>query len=514
MLVLAVFWFPFGFDTGLFSTSAALDALTRTPLSNYYANTEFLAVNELLRKIGFFVPGGLLLGLAFQPRGGITKRRWGPVWMLVMVAFLVEAGQLLLPEKVSDITDVLLESFGGVLGYAMAGWFGRPAAPVPQRTPSPSSASSSGHAPLTGPAGISGVAPSPPTRSSAPSGPQPLRRQPKAAKVNPPMKPPAGYKAHLAWCLATAVVLGILVRLPFMPYNVRELIEPGAMGVVSVIGLALALHWIANGPFLVLTPGRRSYLLALPLTLIGHGLVTWLLLRIAVPLESIYDIAGSPVLDWPWEFELMGRYLALHTALMLQVVGAVLLVRALLRVTTLSDVVYWSMVSLVLAWPLYTLAVTWADTDNLVELMGNNASFGSASAMAAGLLMTCLCGSAFSAATVARGHRLRLLAVSVMGAVLGTALFYAGAEHVLVKYGRAFSAFQFLLSSDREHYAHGMDLALRYIGAYAAVTLGLAALQWMAWRDWHRQDQANAFVREQRRSRSRNRANTLPAPLA
>ena len=309
-------------------------------------------------------------------------------------------------------------------------------------------------------------------------------------------KPPIGYKTHLFWWALTAMCLALVLNLPFMPYNLRELVAPGAWGVVSVLGLALTLYWIANGPFLLLPVQRRPFLLALPLTLVGHGLVTWFLLRIAVPLESIYDITGSPVLGWPWEWELMGRYLGLHVAVMLQVLGAVLLVRTLQRTNTLSDVVYWLMVSLLLSWPLYTLNVTWTDTDNLVELMGDHASFGAASAMANGLLMACLTGSALSAAGV-RGcpQRWRLLGVAVFAAGTSTALFWAGAEHLIVKYGQAFSAFQFLLSTNRGHYAHGMELALRYMLAFGGVTLGLAALQWMAWRDWLRRDLARTLAR-------------------
>lgn len=322
-------------------------------------------------------------------------------------------------------------------------------------------------------------------------------------------KPPIGYKTHLVWCALTAMCLGLLLNLPFMPYNLRELVAPGAWSVVSVIGLALTLYWIANGPFLLLPVQRRPFLLALPLTLVCHGLVTWFLLRIAVPLDSIYDITGAPVLDWPWEWEQMGRYLGLHVAAMLQVLGAVLLVRTLQRTNTLSDVVYWLMISLLLAWPLYTLNVTWANTDNLIALVGDHANFGPASAIANGLLMACLVGSALSAASV-RGcsQRWRLLGVAVFAAGASTALFWAGAEHVIVRYGQAFSAFQFLLSIDPGHYAHSLGLALHYMLAFGGVTLGLAALQWMGWRDWLRRDLARTLAR-----RAKLAGATRPIPL-
>ena len=492
LATLAVFWLPFDFDTARLSWAAVVEAFTRTPLNNYYFESEFMALNEVLRKIGFFIPGGLLLALSgLAPHTGGRKPSARPVWVLFLCALLVESGQLLLPERVADLTDFLLESLGGLIGYKIAYWIGQPRIHPTPMTSTP--------APHTAPAALAPHSASTPL-SSLDSGHMALYAVP---------KPPIGYKTHLLWWALTAVLLGVLLNLPFVPYNLRELVEPGAWGVVSVAGLALALHWIANAPFLLLPAQRRPYLLALPLTLLGHGLVTWVLLRISVPLESIYDVAGSPVLGWPWEWELMGRYLGLHVAVMLQVLGAVLLVRTLQRTNTLSDVVYWLMVSLILAWPLYTLNVTWADTDNLVELMGDHASFSAASAMAAGLLMACLAGTALSAAAV-RGcpKRWRLLGVSVFSAGTATLLFWAGAEHLIVKYGQAFSAFQFLLSSDREHYAHGLNLALRYALAFAGVTGGLAMVQWMGWRDWLRQDLARAMARRAKQSGA-----TRPMPL-
>ncbi|WP_394788677.1 VanZ family protein [Rhodoferax sp.] len=505
---LAVFWLPFDFELYRMNSAAFVEAFTRTPLNNYYFESEFIALNEVLRKVGFFIPGGLLLGLASMaksPRGRVKVSVRSLVFM-VLLAFVIETGQLMLPERVCDLTDFLLESLGGTLGYSMARWIGRPQArpahapalakhttPAALR-PRPGAAKTSGWAPMPA---SSGHAPLDAAREEFHSSRAPLNsNHAPLGAAKPALPAPVGKASHLGWVLLTAIVLGIVLNLPFMPYNVRELLEPGAWSVVSVLGLAAALHWIANGPFLLLAAHRRPYLLALPLTLFGHGLVTWVLLRIAVPLESIYDVAGSPVLNWPWEWELMGRYLGLHAAVMLQVLGAVLLVRTLLRSSTLPDVVYWLMVSLVLAWPLYTLNVTWADTDNLVELMAENASFAAASAMAAGLLMVCLAGSALSA-LVCRGapRRKRLLIVVVLASGMATLLFWAGAEHILVKYGQAFSAFQFLLSTDRQHYAHGMDLALRYMVAFAGVTGGLAGLQWMAWRDWLRQELARKSSR-------------------
>jgi hypothetical protein len=64
-----------------------------------------------------------------------------------------------------------------------------------------------------------------------------------------------------------------------------------------------------------------------------------------------------------------------------------------------------------------------------------------------------------------------MLAVSTL---LGWALLAAGTESAVVKYGRVFSALQFLLSTDRSVYVDGASLALRFVLAHLALS-GLSA---------------------------------------
>jgi hypothetical protein len=228
--------------------------------------------------------------------------------------------------------------------------------------------------------------------------------------------------------------------------------------------------------------------MALPLTLVVHGTVNWFLLRMGVPLESVFDVAGSPVLGWPWEWELIGRYLGLHMAMMLQISGAVLLVRTVLQPRHVAGFLYWLVITGMMCWPLYTLNVTWADTDNLVELIANDASFAASSALMVGFLALCVTASALSAAWGFVGDmRVRLVGLALVAASLASWMFWLGSEAVLVKYGKAFSAFQFLLSTDRAHYAVGMNLVLRYLVAFVGVVAGLAVLQLPFWRRLHAQ---------------------------
>lgn len=455
VLTVGIFWFPFNFSLDGLSGSTATTAFTRLPFTTYYYTSEFHATIELLRKVGFFLPGGLLLGFAaHRPNAGTRRSAAVPLVLTVLLAFGIEVGQLALPGKVADLTDALLESAGGLLGYLMALGIGAP-------------------------------------RPSQPNQPNQLAAMP-ASRLNvatprlksplPPMLWLDGYKAHLTFVLGLSAMMGMLFRMPSVPYNLRDLVGPGLGGAVSMLGLSLTAYGSVNGMFLFFPLRRRRWLLAFPACLVVQGLLAWCLLRVSAPAKSLDDIVGSAVLGWPWEWETLCRYVALHMSLMLQVLGAALCVRAILKPATLVDFIYWAMISAVLAWPLHLVVVDWAATDNLTELMAGDASFFSSCALASALFLTCLAGSALSAALNASKHTVLLVGLALAAAMGATLLYWLGADHTIVKYGRVFSAFQFLLSTDREHYAQGVSLMLRYVIAFVAVCGGLAAIQWLSWR--------------------------------
>jgi hypothetical protein len=179
---------------------------------------------------------------------------------------------------------------------------------------------------------------------------------------------------HLLAVAMLAVLIGVVGALPAVPYNVRELIAPGLAGWGAALGLALAAYGIANAPFVIVAFLRDARFMLFPLTLAGHALVTWAILRSSVPVESLHDILGTPVRGWPWEWELIGRYLALHMAGMLPILGAALLVCAILRPVLLNHFLICLIGGVMLAWPLHLVVVDRAATDNLTELMRDGGS--------------------------------------------------------------------------------------------------------------------------------------------
>ena len=222
--VLCAFWFPFNFRTAGVTLDTAWQAMTRLPFLMLYQGSEYQAVNELLRKIGFFLPGGVLWGLrvaAHRAERGNDGPGWNGIVLLAAVPLIVEAGQLLLPGKYADLTDVLLATSGGLLGMVLIGW-------------------------VLGGGSIVGAAASEPALDDGLHPPisvpeMPLRNG--TAASSPRIH-------HLTTFFGLLVVVAVVTRLPFVPYNVRELNAPGIAGALSTLGLSLAIYWISTGHFI------------------------------------------------------------------------------------------------------------------------------------------------------------------------------------------------------------------------------------------------------------------------
>jgi glycopeptide antibiotics resistance protein len=458
LMVFAVFWFPFDFRSTGVSVNEAWQAITRLPFLTLYQQSEFRAINEILRKIGFFLPGGILLGLGVAARStemsrGATRHAGQPAFfLLVLTAVAIEAGQLFLPGKFADLTDVILEAGGGLLGLIIVRWVlgSQHDALNPQRPPANHDVT-----------------------STTATGKTMYGNHTQGTRL----------RLHLLTFGLLTLGVFVVTRLPFVPYNVRELNSPGIAGLFSTFGLSVLIYWVANGHFLFLHWAGRTRLLALPVWLIIHALLAWIIIRISIPMESIYDIVGSPVLDWPWEWELIGRYLALHVAIALQLVGAILVIQLLTGRGTIAGLIAWVMFSVLLAWPLHKIVVEWAATDNLTELMSGGGNLTSSTLLAIGFFSFFLTSGA-NAAIVAFGNRrggviLTAVVIAVSSTIVATAAFWFGTEQMIVKYGKIFSAWQFLLSTDRQNYAYGASLVARYVLVYAALVIPLGLLQ--AW---------------------------------
>ena len=122
LAVLAViFWYPFDVRMEREYVLSRVGMLRKVPFQSYYFTSEFMAVTQAFRHALFLVPWGAALGVA-----GISLRenrwRWAyhvfAVAAAVAVPAAIEAGQLALPGKFPDSTDLALEAFGALAGYA------------------------------------------------------------------------------------------------------------------------------------------------------------------------------------------------------------------------------------------------------------------------------------------------------------------------------------------------------------------------------------------------------------
>lgn len=121
-VIALVFWYPFQFELDRNLVREGVTALNKVPFQAYYYGTEFRAATQLLRKSLFFLPLGVLLAFpVLRIRAGKWRRMAGvgAILGVAAVAFGVEVGQVLLPEKNPDTTDWLLETLGGAAGYLL-----------------------------------------------------------------------------------------------------------------------------------------------------------------------------------------------------------------------------------------------------------------------------------------------------------------------------------------------------------------------------------------------------------
>lgn len=432
--LLFVFWFPFDFRTDGAFIKGRLDFVQRVPFEVYYFGTEFRAITEVLRKTLFFAPlGGLLAwGVARQP-----WRRRGPLFAAAMLTLagmpaLIELGQVMLPEKIADTTDWFLAWMGGLAGYGVVRRILR--APRYEAAPRPSQR----------------------TESTVP---------PPAVLARWHVPLVLGSLAALFWIAAHA---------PFVPYNVRELLRQDNAW-LSALLLALASYWLAVWP--VWLARRQVSGLArlgqLPLGLLVYGGVAFLLLDAAVPDESLFDLGGSPVLNWPGQWELGLRWTALALIPGAMIYLAVQSVRRW-RGRRLAALHFWA------ALPVLGLAywgvVVQADTDNLVELMAAPKPVAFA-AMCAWLYILFLAAALIASPATAAQRGLRLIG-ALISLPLAALFLHFGLAGNISKYGQQFSAMQFLLSTDRQHYAAMPVIWLRYSALHSLVIATLAFIQW------------------------------------
>lgn len=280
--------------------------------------------------------------------------------------------------------------------------------------------------------------------------------------------------------LIVAVVIAVGTRLPFVPYNVRELPNP-FHPLAAPLVLAASFIWIFGLPvviarWLAVANSRGA---CYPLVVALHGLFAWAMLRFAVLPESIHDVVGSPVLSWPWDTEMIARFVPLFSVLSVQLTGGALIAAAFARYRVRLALFWWFLTAGLLFPIQYWIIISEAATDNLTELIAHNASVISCLLLSSYLLLAGIAGSQLAALrNGADGRRVAFaLGMVALSLPVGYLCLSIGTEAVIIKGNKVFSALQFLLSTNRSHYATGTELGIRFIVAHLCLVVGTAFAQ-------------------------------------
>lgn len=124
VVVLAHSWYPFDFVLDPALVRDRMPMFLGVPFRNYYFGSEFHAFTELTRKFLLALPLGAVFRIAWpaSPDRRIAWLQTGIVSIVLLGLFTaIEVGQLFLPDRVADFTDVLISQAGAALGIYLVG---------------------------------------------------------------------------------------------------------------------------------------------------------------------------------------------------------------------------------------------------------------------------------------------------------------------------------------------------------------------------------------------------------
>ena len=326
--------------------------------------------------------------------------------------------------------------------------------------------------------------------------------------------------AFAAFVLACATIgllgaLEILLRLPAIPYNVRELFGNG--GLAAKLAFASAVLTLGFAPVLAgrLAGTNRWAVAWLPLLLLACATLTYNLMQAGVSGESMRDITGSVVFAKQLDpaspigeliaalmrhygrdnilyvlssIEPMLRFSALITPLIVaQIVIHAFVFRAkLLRPHRESGLWHLgiSMTALACLAAAKWIVVDHASTDNLTELMRGRTAFGvpgwASLSAACAMLASVAAISAWSLIKPSSGRCAFACTLLLGAAPLAYLLLDAGLESNVRKYGHTYSAMTFLLGPDRGTALTSTELFSRWLGLYLGACTLIASAAWSA----------------------------------
>jgi len=272
-----------------------------------------------------------------------------------------------------------------------------------------------------------------------------------------------------------------------IPYNVRELFT-NSSPLLTIFLFSLALYAVFGAPVCLAScltlEGWIKY--SFPLLVVILGVVAWFLLRWSVPIESLHDVIGSPILDWSWQWESIVRFSSLLTPPSVLLCGAALFIHTYQPDYNLGfrPIGFWFIHAVFLLSLAHWMVVNQAATDNLTELMARGGDSVSSCVLGLWIASLGLTTSLIVSHIVKRRPSYLIpCTILVCSIPVGYFLLAIGSEDVVHKYGKVFSAMQFLLSQDRANMASGFELFMRYSIAHICLIILIGISQYLFW-EW------------------------------
>jgi len=114
-------WSPFDFTTDTSMIRSRIPAMFAVPFHSYYRGFAPYVLVDVTTKLLMAVPVGALLQLLFLPRSNAWRWVMGAVIVALsgLIFLALEFGQLLLPSRVPDQTDVYIGTLGATIGVGL-----------------------------------------------------------------------------------------------------------------------------------------------------------------------------------------------------------------------------------------------------------------------------------------------------------------------------------------------------------------------------------------------------------
>jgi VanZ family protein len=121
----AYHWMPFDFTTDRATAASQVRRISLVPFAGYRSGSDLKALDQVLVKVGLGLAMGLAAGLSVRRPSAVADRRLTAVMVLAAAAGvlgLIELGQVFLPSRTPDPSDVLVGTLGAWVGWRLAWW--------------------------------------------------------------------------------------------------------------------------------------------------------------------------------------------------------------------------------------------------------------------------------------------------------------------------------------------------------------------------------------------------------